>query len=72
MGGQRARRPGTGGKVKMDEEFERKESAMKVLLIGGTGTISMEISRRLLQEGHELYLLNRGSKTRYFLQGYAG
>ena len=36
---------------------------MKVLLIGGTGTISMAITRRLAQQGHELYLLNRGSRT---------
>lgn len=36
---------------------------MKVLLIGGTGTISMAITRRLAQQGHELFLLNRGSRT---------
>lgn len=36
---------------------------MKVLFIGGTGTISMAISRQLLAEGHTLYLLNRGSRT---------
>jgi nucleoside-diphosphate-sugar epimerase len=36
---------------------------MKVLFIGGTGTISAAISRRLLEEGHELYLLNRGSRN---------
>ncbi|MCR5753502.1 MAG: SDR family oxidoreductase [Acetatifactor sp.] len=35
---------------------------MKALLIGGTGTISMAISRKLLEEGHELYLLNRGNR----------
>ena len=34
---------------------------MRVLLIGGTGTISLSISRRLLQLGWELTLLNRGS-----------
>ncbi len=33
---------------------------MKILFIGGTGTISMAISRQLLAEGHELWLLNRG------------
>ena len=32
---------------------------MKVLLIGGTGTISMGITRLLSQQGHELYLLNK-------------
>ena len=36
---------------------------MKVLLIGGTGKISMAISRQLLKEGHELYLINRGSRN---------
>ena len=36
---------------------------MKVLLIGGTGTISMAITRKLAGEGHEVYLLNRGSRT---------
>lgn len=36
---------------------------MKALFIGGTGTISAAISRRLLEEGHELYLLNRGTRN---------
>ncbi len=36
---------------------------MKALLIGGTGTISMAISRQLLEEGHELYLVNRGNRN---------
>lgn len=36
---------------------------MKVLFIGGTGTISTAISRQLLDEGHELYLINRGSRN---------
>jgi nucleoside-diphosphate-sugar epimerase len=35
---------------------------MKVLLIGGTGTISAAISRLLVTQGHELYLLNRGNR----------
>lgn len=34
---------------------------MKVLLIGGTGTISAAISEYLLRQGHELWLLNRGN-----------
>lgn len=41
---------------------------MKILLIGGTGTISMEISRQLLAQGHTLYLINRGSRN-YDLSG---
>lgn len=36
---------------------------MKALFIGGTGTISMAISRKLLEEGHELWLLNRGTRN---------
>lgn len=36
---------------------------MKVLFIGGTGTISMAITRLLAEQGHELFLLNRGSRS---------
>lgn len=36
---------------------------MKALFIGGTGTISTAISTRLLEEGHELWLLNRGTRN---------
>jgi nucleoside-diphosphate-sugar epimerase len=37
---------------------------MKILFIGGTGTISSAISRMLLANGnHQLYLLNRGNKN---------
>ncbi|MBQ3886015.1 MAG: SDR family oxidoreductase [Ruminococcus sp.] len=36
---------------------------MKILLIGGTGTISMAITNLLAKQGHELYLINRGSRT---------
>lgn len=36
---------------------------MKALFIGGTGTISTAISRRLLEEGHELWLINRGTRN---------
>jgi len=36
---------------------------MKVLLIGGTGTISMAITRLLVEKGNDVYLLNRGSKN---------
>ena len=36
---------------------------MKILFIGGTGTISMAITRLLAQQGHELYLLNRGNRN---------
>lgn len=42
---------------------------MKVLFIGGTGTISMAISRQLLAEGHTLYLLNRGSRNTQLPEG---
>lgn len=36
---------------------------MKILFVGGTGTISMAITRLLASQGHELYLLNRGNRT---------
>ena len=35
---------------------------MKILLIGGTGTISSAITRQLAAEGHDLWLLNRGNR----------
>lgn len=36
---------------------------MKALIIGGTGIISTEISKKLIRDGHELYLINRGNRT---------
>lgn len=36
---------------------------MKILMIGGTGTISSAISGKLAQNNHELYLLNRGKSS---------
>ncbi|MBO7472543.1 MAG: NAD-dependent epimerase/dehydratase family protein [Ruminococcus sp.] len=36
---------------------------MKILLIGGTGTISMAITKLLAQQGHEVLLLNRGGRN---------
>jgi nucleoside-diphosphate-sugar epimerase len=36
---------------------------MKILFIGGTGTISAAISKLLLSQDHNLYLLNRGSRN---------
>jgi nucleoside-diphosphate-sugar epimerase len=36
---------------------------MKALFIGGTGTISTAISRRVLEMGWDLYLLNRGNRN---------
>ena len=35
---------------------------MKILLIGGTGTISSAITRQLVAAGHDLWLLNRGNR----------
>ncbi len=35
---------------------------MKILMIGGTGTISMAITRLLAEKGEDLYLLNRGNR----------
>ena len=35
---------------------------MKILMIGGTGTISSAITRQLAESGHDLWLLNRGHR----------
>lgn len=35
---------------------------MKILIIGGTGTISSAITRQLSETNHEVYLLNRGNR----------
>lgn len=42
---------------------------MKILLIGGTGRISLAISNLLLAQGHELYLVNRGNKNKELKEG---
>ena len=36
---------------------------MKILMIGGTGTISSAITRQLVTSGHELWLINRGNRN---------
>ena len=36
---------------------------MKILLIGGTGTISMAVTKLLAKQGHEVILLNRGGRN---------
>lgn len=36
---------------------------MKILIIGGTGTISSAVTRQLAAAGHELWLLNRGNRA---------
>lgn len=42
---------------------------MKALLIGGTGVISTSISNLLIEQGWELYILNRGSKNQCLPEG---
>ncbi|WP_322923353.1 SDR family oxidoreductase [Paenibacillus campi] len=42
---------------------------MKALFIGGTGTISKSISRQWLEQGHELFLLNRGNRNEHLPDG---
>lgn len=42
---------------------------MKILFIGGTGTISMAITKLLAQQGHEVLLLNRGSRSSELPEG---
>lgn len=41
---------------------------MKILLIGGTGIISMAVSEALLKAGHELWLINRGNNQNPLLK----
>lgn len=36
---------------------------MKILLIGGTGTISSAVTNLLLNKGHDVYLFNRGNNN---------
>ena len=36
---------------------------MRILIIGGTGTISTAITQQLSETEHELFLLNRGNKN---------
>ena len=42
---------------------------MKALFIGGTGTISMAITRLAVMRGWELYLLNRGNRSEELPEG---
>lgn len=35
---------------------------MRILMIGGTGTISSAVTRLICERGHELWLLNRGNR----------
>ena len=42
---------------------------MKILFIGGTGTISMAITRLLAERGEEVFLLNRGNRSAELPQG---
>lgn len=42
---------------------------LKILMIGGTGTISSAITRQLAESGHDLWLLNRGSRKNEVPQG---
>ena len=42
---------------------------MKILLIGGTGTISMAITRLLAEKGEDVYLLNRGNRNSELPEG---
>ena len=42
---------------------------MKILMIGGTGTISSAITRQLAESEHELWLLNRGNRQAELPEG---
>lgn len=45
------------------------KKSMRVLFIGGTGTISSAISARCVQQGWELSLLNRGTRGNFVPEG---
>ncbi|HOJ11699.1 MAG TPA: NAD-dependent epimerase/dehydratase family protein, partial [Clostridiales bacterium] len=42
---------------------------MKVLFIGGTGTISTAVSELAVKKGIDLFLLNRGNRGEFFPEG---
>jgi len=42
---------------------------MKILMIGGTGTISMAITKLLAKNGHDVVLLNRGTRSASLPEG---
>lgn len=42
---------------------------MKILMIGGTGLISTAVTKRLIEVGHDVYLLNRGQRQTHMIQG---
>ena len=43
--------------------FLYSEVNLKVLFIGGTGTISSAITRKVAENGWDLWLLNRGNRS---------
>jgi nucleoside-diphosphate-sugar epimerase len=49
--------------------LQKKYTQMKILFIGGTGTISTAVSKLLIAQGHELYLLNRGTRNNVLPDG---
>ena len=49
--------------IKVFDAYTGRRYSMKILLLGGTGTISMAITKLLAAQGHELYLLNRGNRN---------
>jgi nucleoside-diphosphate-sugar epimerase len=48
--------------MRSEKLIVKNDKNMKILLIGGTGTISSAITRQLAEGGHELWLLNRGNR----------
>ena len=36
---------------------------MKILLIGGSGTISSAVTQKLVSENHQVFVLNRGNNN---------
>ena len=48
--------------MRSEKLIVKNDKNKKILLIGGTGTISSAITRQLAEGGHELWLLNRGNR----------
>lgn len=42
---------------------------MKILMVGGTGLISTAVTKRAVEMGHEVYLLNRGLRQSSMIKG---
>src|SRR5690606_11551903 len=61
--------PGVPEEAPAPDRVRGGEARMRVLFIGGTGVISSACSTLAIEQGVELYLLNRGSSSRQVPEG---